>query len=183
MAGRCGPENAPGAPPQGPPLRAAAAGKSVPGRPYRIDPDQGGRTTAVIPEHHGHSSGFASDGALRTFNMGLTLLRRVFAVLLAASVVGGSAVHAAMLPVLAGNSPATVEQEGAAYGNNHALCAAGFRCPFCTTTCSHGVAIVADAAALSEAATSAPGARPAGPSRQVQPERINPIRAPPQRAS
>ncbi len=115
--------------------------------------------------------------------MGLTLHRRVFAIVLAASVVGSSVVHAAMLPVFAGNSPATVEQEGAAYGNNHALCAAGFRCPFCTTTCSHGVAIVADAVVLSEAATSPPGARPATPSRQVQPERINPIRAPPQRAS
>ena len=115
--------------------------------------------------------------------MSLTLLRRVFAVVLAASVVGGSAVHAAMLPVFAGNSPATVEQEGAAYGNNHALCAAGFRCPFCTTACSHGVAIVADAAALPEAAASALGAPAAGPSPQVQPERINPIRAPPQFAS
>ena len=115
--------------------------------------------------------------------MGLTLLGRVFAVVLAASVVGSSAVHAAMLPVLAGNSPATVEQEGAAYVNNHAPCAAGFRCPFCTTMCSHGAVIVADAVVLPEAATSAPGARPAGPSRHLQPERINPIRAPPQRAS
>ena len=115
--------------------------------------------------------------------MGLMLLRRVFAIVLAASVVGSSAVHAAMLPVFAGNSPATVEQEGAAYVNNHALCAAGFRCPFCTTVRSHGVAIVADAMALSEAATSAAGAPAAGPSPQVQPERINPIRAPPQFAS
>ena len=114
--------------------------------------------------------------------MGLMLLRRVFAIVLAASVVGSSAVHAAMLPVFAGNSPATVEQEGAAYVNNHALCAAGFRCPFCTTACSHGVAMVADAVVLPEA-TSALGARPAGPSPQVQPERINPIRAPPQFAS
>ncbi len=111
------------------------------------------------------------------------LLRGVFAIVLAASVVGSSVVHAAMLPVLAGNSPATVEQEGAAYVNNHALCAAGFRCPFCTTTCSHGVVIVADAAALSEAAASVPAARPAAPSRHLQPKRINPIRAPPQRTS
>ncbi len=115
--------------------------------------------------------------------MGLTLHRCVFAVVLAASVVGSSVVHAAMLPVLAGNSPATVEQEGATYVNNHALCAAGFRCPFCATACSHGVAIVADAVVLPEAATSAPGAPAAGPSRHLQPERINPIRAPPQRAS
>ncbi len=137
----------------------------------------------MIPEHHGHSSGFASDGAFSVLNMSLMLLRRVFAIVLAASVVGSSAVHAAMLPVLAGNSPATVEQEGAAYVNNHALCAAGFRCPFCTTACSHGVVIVADATALPEATTSDPGARPAGPSRHLQPERTNPIRAPPQFAS
>ena len=116
-------------------------------------------------------------------NMSLMLLKRVFAIILVASVVGSSVVHAAMLPVLAANSPATVEQDGAAYGNNHALCAAGFRCPFCTTMCSHGVAIVADAVVLFEAAASAPGAPAAGASRQVQPERINPIRAPPQRAS
>ena len=115
--------------------------------------------------------------------MSLTLLRRVFAIVLAASVVGGSAVHAAMLPLPAGNSPATVEQEGAAYGNNNALCTNGFRCSCCTTMCSRGVAIVADAATLPEVAASAPGARPAGPSSQVQPESINPIRAPPQRAS
>ncbi len=115
--------------------------------------------------------------------MSLMLLRRVFAIILAASVVGSSVVHAAMLPVLAANSPPTVEQVGAAYGNNHALCAAGFRCPFCTTACSHGVAIIADAVVLFEAAASAPGARPAAASRHLQPARINPIRAPPQFAS
>ncbi|MFQ5626856.1 MAG: hypothetical protein ACE5FM_09420, partial [Methyloligellaceae bacterium] len=164
-------------------LGLAAAVKPVPGRPHRIDPGQGGRTTAVIPEHHGNSSGFASDGAFSILKMSPMLRKRVFAIVLAASVVGSSAVHAAMLPLLAGNSPATVEQEGATYDNNHALCAAGFRCPFCTMTCSHGVAIVADATALSEGAASAPGARPAAPSRHLQPERINPIRAPPQRAS
>ena len=146
-------------------------------------PFNGWRTTAVIPENHGHSSGFAADGAFSVLKMSLMLLRRVFAIVLAASVVGSSAVHAAMLPVLAGNSPATVEHEGAAYVNSHAPCAAGLRCPFCTTTCSHGAAIVADATALSEAATPAPGAPAAGPSPQVQPERINPIRAPPQIAS
>ena len=112
--------------------------------------------------------------------MSLTILWRVFAVVLMASVIGSSVVHAAMLPAFAGNSPATVEQEGATYVNGHALCAASFRCPFCTTTCSYGVAIVADAVVLPEAATSALGAPAAGSSRYLQPEHINPIRAPPQ---
>ena len=110
--------------------------------------------------------------------MGLALFRCVFAIVLAASVVGSSVVRA-----FAGNSPATVEQECPTHVYNHALCAAGFTGSFCTTMCGHGVVIGADAVVLSEAATPALGTPAAGPSPQVQPERRNPIRAPPQFAS